>query len=112
MNFPPLEIGPEILSRLTEFNIEYAVHVILIVSNYTKYIFPSLQNTSTNLYIHALALTADLAEETSNWLTLYSELLSKKQVQMIIALALFTGDREVKLKVLQLTSSIEFPQEW
>jgi len=57
-------------------------------------------------------LTADLAANHSNWLTLYSELLSRKQVQMIIALALFTGDGEVKQKVLQLTSSIGFPQEW
>ncbi|KYN00114.1 PREDICTED: protein CIP2A homolog [Cyphomyrmex costatus] len=70
-----------------------------------------MQNTSTNLYIHALALTADLAANHSNWLTLYSELLSKKQIQMIIALALFTGDGEVKQKALQLTSSIGFPQE-
>ncbi|XP_025991978.2 uncharacterized protein LOC105203182 [Solenopsis invicta] len=70
-----------------------------------------IQNTSTNLYVHALALTADLAANHSNWLTLYSELLSRKQVQMIIALALFTGDGEVKQKVLQLTSSIGFPQE-
>ncbi|XP_071564296.1 uncharacterized protein [Temnothorax nylanderi] len=70
-----------------------------------------IQNVSTNLYIHALALTADLAANHSNWLTLYSELLSRKQMQMIIALALFTGDGEVKQKVLQLTSSIGFPQE-
>lgn len=74
--------------------------------------FVTLQNASGNLYIHALALTADLAVNHSNWLTLYSELLSRKQVQMIIALALFTGDKEVKQKVLQLTSSIGFPQEW
>ncbi|KYQ57917.1 Protein CIP2A [Trachymyrmex zeteki] len=70
-----------------------------------------MQNASINLYIHALALTADLAANHSNWLTLYSELLSKKQIQMIIALALFTGDAEVKYKALQLTSSIGFPQE-
>lgn len=71
-----------------------------------------MQNAATNLYIHALALTAELAATHSNWLTLYSELLSSKQVQVIIALALFTGDVEVKQKVLQLTSSIGFPQEW
>ncbi|KMQ95178.1 protein cip2a [Lasius niger] len=70
-----------------------------------------IQNASTNLYIHALALTADLATNHSNWLTLYSELLSRKQMQMVMALALFTGDGEVKQKVLQLTSSIGFPQE-
>ncbi|XP_011872879.1 PREDICTED: uncharacterized protein LOC105564808 [Vollenhovia emeryi] len=70
-----------------------------------------IQNVSTNLYIHALALTADLAANNSNWLTLYSELLSRKQVQMIIALALFTGDEEVKQKALHLTASIGFPHE-
>ncbi|XP_029668888.1 uncharacterized protein LOC115238883 [Formica exsecta] len=70
-----------------------------------------VQNASTNLYIYALALTADLATSYSNWLTLYSELLSKKQIQMVMALALFTGDGEVKQKVLQLTSSTGFPQE-
>lgn len=70
-----------------------------------------IQNSTTNLYIHALALTADLAANNSNWLTLYSELLRKKQIQMIMSLALFTGDGEIKQKVLQLTSSVGFPQE-
>ncbi|XP_015172465.1 PREDICTED: uncharacterized protein LOC107064351 [Polistes dominula] len=70
-----------------------------------------IQNSTTNLYIHALVLTADLAANNSNWLTLYSELLRKKQIQMIMALALFTGDGEIKHKVLQLTSSVGFPQE-
>lgn len=87
---------------------QYALQLNILI----KYIFPPLQNVSTNLYIHALALTADLAANHSNWLTLYSELLSRKQVQMIMAQALFTGDGEVKQKVLQLTSSIGFPQEW
>lgn len=82
------------------------------IYNFVKYIFSILQNASTSLYIHALVLTADLAANHSNWLTLYSELLSTKQVQMIMALALFTGDGEVKQKVLQLTSSIGFPHEW
>lgn len=91
-----------------EFNTEYAAHII----NVLKHTFSILQTVSTNLYIHALALTADLAANHSNWLTLYSELLSRKQVQMIMALALYTGDGEVKQKALQLTSSIGFPQEW
>ncbi|XP_024941774.1 uncharacterized protein LOC107268725 isoform X2 [Cephus cinctus] len=69
------------------------------------------QDPATSLYVHALSLTADLAAHNSNWLTLYAELLRKKQVQMVLALALFTGDGEVKQKVLQLTSSVGFPQE-
>lgn len=57
-------------------------------------------------------MTADLAAHNSNWLTLYSELLRKKQIQMIMAHALFIGDADVKQKVLQLTSTVGFPQEW
>lgn len=87
-------------------------NVYTILNSCIKYLFPILQNASINLYIYALALTADLATSHSNWLTLYSELLSRKQIQMILALALFTGDEEVKQKVLQLTSSTGFPQEW
>ena len=70
-----------------------------------------IQNPNTNLCIHALALTADLAAHNSHWLTLYSELLRKKQIQMTMAHALFTGDGDVKQKVLQLTSTVGFPQE-
>ncbi|XP_017760473.1 PREDICTED: uncharacterized protein LOC108550996 [Eufriesea mexicana] len=69
------------------------------------------QNPTTNLCIHALALTADLAAHNSQWLTLYSELLTKKQIQMTMAHALFAGDTDVKQKVLQLTSTVGFPQE-
>ncbi|XP_076246086.1 uncharacterized protein LOC143186346 [Calliopsis andreniformis] len=70
-----------------------------------------IQNPNTNLCIHALALTADLAAHNSHWLTLYSELLRKKQIQMTMAHALFIGDGDVKQKVLQLTSTVGFPQE-
>ncbi|CAK9795871.1 Protein CIP2A [Anthophora quadrimaculata] len=70
-----------------------------------------IQNPTTNLCIHALALIADLAAHNSHWLTLYSELLRKKQIQMTMAHALLTGDADVKQKVLQLTSTVGFPQE-
>ncbi|XP_043518292.1 uncharacterized protein LOC122533033 [Frieseomelitta varia] len=70
-----------------------------------------IQNPTTNLCIYALALTADLAADNSQWLTLYSELLRKKQIQITMANALFTGDADIKQKVLQLTSTIGFPQE-
>ncbi|KAK0170801.1 hypothetical protein PV328_008599 [Microctonus aethiopoides] len=68
-------------------------------------------DSATTLHIYALALTADLAVQNSSWLTLYSELIQKKQIQMMIALALFTGDGEVKQKCLQLMASVSFPQE-
>ncbi|XP_003702606.2 protein CIP2A [Megachile rotundata] len=70
-----------------------------------------IQNPTTNLCIHALALTADLATNNSQWLTAYSELLRNKQIQMTMAHALFTGDGDIKQKVLQLTSTVGFPQE-
>ncbi|XP_012273596.1 protein CIP2A [Orussus abietinus] len=66
---------------------------------------------STTLYVHALALTADLAPHNSNWLTLYSELLQCKQMQMVMAVALLNGDIEVKQKILLLPLSVGFPQE-
>ncbi|KAJ8680087.1 hypothetical protein QAD02_015874 [Eretmocerus hayati] len=66
---------------------------------------------STDFYVHALALVADLAANNTHWLTLYTELLQRKQLQMILATALFTGDTDVKQKVLQLTSTVGFPQE-
>ncbi|XP_066586572.1 protein CIP2A homolog L [Prorops nasuta] len=68
-------------------------------------------DTSTSFYIHALALTANLAAKNSSWLTLYTELLDKKQVQMVIALGLFTGDVETKQKVLQLNLSTGYSYE-
>ncbi|KAK0089493.1 hypothetical protein PV325_007056 [Microctonus aethiopoides] len=71
----------------------------------------SIDDSATKLYIHALALTADLAVQNSSWSTLYSELIQKKQTQMMIALALFTGDGEVKQKCLQLMVLVSFPQE-
>ncbi|KAK0178636.1 hypothetical protein PV327_007512 [Microctonus hyperodae] len=68
-------------------------------------------DSATTLHIYALALTAELAMQNSSWLTLYSELIQKKQIQMMIALALFTGDGEVKQKCLQLMALVSFPQE-
>ncbi|XP_011499542.1 PREDICTED: protein CIP2A [Ceratosolen solmsi marchali] len=68
-------------------------------------------DSSTDFYIHALALIADLATNNTLWLTLYTELLQRKQMQIIMAIALFTGDSDVKQKVLQLTSTVGFPQE-
>lgn len=81
-------------------------------SNSNRWPTNLFNDPATALYVHALALTADHAAHDSAWLTLYSELLQKKQVQMVMALALYTADSEVKQKVLQLTSSVGFPQEW
>ncbi|XP_014215606.1 polyamine-modulated factor 1-binding protein 1 [Copidosoma floridanum] len=69
------------------------------------------QDSSTNFYVHALSLIADLAINNTHWLEMYTELLRKKQIQMILATALYTSDCEVKQKVLQLTSTVGFPKE-
>ena len=69
-------------------------------------------DTSTTLYVHAIALTADLASHDSKWLTLYTEILQKRQTMMVMALALYTGNNQVKQKVLQLTCTVGFSQEW
>lgn len=69
------------------------------------------RDPSVSLYIYALSLTADLAVQDSDWLTLYSALIQKRQIQMIMALAAFIGDAEVKQKTLMLMSSVGFPQE-
>ncbi|XP_034949167.1 uncharacterized protein [Chelonus insularis] len=70
-----------------------------------------LHNPSISFYIYALILAADLSSENSNWLSLYSELIQKKQIQMIIAVTIFTGEYEIKQKCLQLMTSVGFPQE-
>ncbi|XP_008557223.1 uncharacterized protein LOC103578059 [Microplitis demolitor] len=62
-------------------------------------------------YIHALALTVELAIQDSNWLALYTALMEERSVQMTIAVAVFTGDAEVKQTALQLISSANCPQE-
>ncbi|KAF7989199.1 hypothetical protein HCN44_007729 [Aphidius gifuensis] len=69
------------------------------------------QDSSVSMYIYALSFTADLAVQDSDWLRLYSSLIQNKQIQMIIALAVFWGDAEVKQKALLLMSSVGFPQE-
>jgi len=52
-----------------------------------------------------------LANGNANWLTLYTELLQKK-LQMIMAVAIYTRDKDVKQKVLTLTATVGFPTEW
>lgn len=69
------------------------------------------QDPSISVYVYALSLTADLAVQDSDWLTLYSSLIQNRQIQIIMALAVFCGDAEVKQKTLLLMSSVGFPQE-
>nr|XP_033333504.1 uncharacterized protein LOC117224575 [Megalopta genalis] len=103
----------KVMQSLSEQTIYKLLSPLLDSESCTADDFPGkyIQNPNTNLCIHALALIADLAAHNSNWLTLYSELLRKRQIQMTMAHALFIGDTDVKQKVLQLTSTVGFPQE-
>lgn len=65
----------------------------------------------TELYVCALDFISDLATHDGQWLKLYSDLLQHKQVQMVLAIALDTGEEDVKRKVLLLTGTVGFPSE-
>ncbi|XP_015120518.1 GRIP and coiled-coil domain-containing protein 2 [Diachasma alloeum] len=70
-----------------------------------------IKNVSTPLYVNLLCLISDLATSDSKWLTLYTELIQNKKIQMIIAVSIFRGDFETKSKTLSLISSVGFNQE-
>ncbi|XP_001606107.2 uncharacterized protein LOC100122500 [Nasonia vitripennis] len=106
-------IKTRVLEVLTVPKMQILMKKILECNNDSQYIEKPrnlFHDPTTDFYIHALALIADLATN-SQWLTLYTELLQRKQMQMIMATALFTGDRYVKQKVLHLTSTVGYPKE-
>ncbi|XP_063973808.1 protein CIP2A homolog [Diachasmimorpha longicaudata] len=70
-----------------------------------------IKNVSSPLYINLLCLISDLATSDSKWLTLYTELIQNKKIQMIMAVSIFRGDFETKSKTLSLISSVGFNQE-
>jgi hypothetical protein len=65
----------------------------------------------TGLYVCALDFISDLASHDGQWLKLYSDLLQYKQLQMILAVALYTGEENIKRQVLMLTGTVGFPAE-
>lgn len=69
------------------------------------------QTEVTGLYVCALDFISDLASHDGQWLKLYSDLLQHKQVQMILAVALYTGEENIKRQVLMLTGTVGFPAE-
>lgn len=69
------------------------------------------QGEVTGLYVHALDFISDLAPHDGQWLKLYSDLLQHKQVQMVLAVALYTGEEDIKRRVLTLTGTVGFPAE-
>lgn len=74
-----------------------------------KHSFPS---EVTGLYVHAVDLISDLAPHDGQWLKLYSDVLQHKQVQMVLAIALYMGEEDIKRRVLMLTGTVGFPAEW
>ncbi|KDR18672.1 uncharacterized protein LOC110830635 [Zootermopsis nevadensis] len=73
-----------------------------------KHSFPS---EVTSLYVHAVDLISDLAPHDGQWLKLYSDVLQHKQVQMVLAIALYMGEEDIKRRVLMLTGTVGFPAE-
>ncbi|XP_014223610.1 uncharacterized protein LOC106650209 [Trichogramma pretiosum] len=107
-------IRTKVLEIFTVQKVRFLLKSVLEYNNDTQLLDKPtdlFNDTSTDFHIHALAFIADLAINNTHWLTLYTELLQKKQMQIIMAVALFSGDSEVKQKVLQLTSTVGFPQE-
>ena len=64
-----------------------------------------------DLYVSALDLLSDLSNYDSNWQKRYSELLHHRQIQWLLASALYIGSESVKRKTLSLTGSISFPSQ-
>ncbi|XP_058800070.1 protein CIP2A homolog [Phymastichus coffea] len=107
-------IRTKVLEVLTVPKMQGLLRTILDSSNDSRLLEKPrnlFHDPSTDFYIHALALVADLATNNTQWLTLYTEILKKKKMQIVMATALFTGDSDVKQKVLQLTSTVGYPQE-
>ncbi|BES98175.1 Hypothetical protein NTJ_10990 [Nesidiocoris tenuis] len=56
-------------------------------------------------YIQAIALLQQLSDMEARWFVLYTELLQQRQVQYILAVALYIGDEQMKTRVLELTTT-------
>ena len=65
----------------------------------------------TTLFVHALDFMSSLTAHDARWLKLLSEFLQHKQVQMVLAVALYTGEENIKRQVLNLTGTVGFPAE-
>ncbi|KAF6201695.1 hypothetical protein GE061_004090 [Apolygus lucorum] len=78
---------------------------------------PDLQQNSLfqesvySFYIKALVFLQELSDKETSWLLLYNELLLQKQVQFILSVALYVGSEEIKMRVLQLTTTAGFSHQ-
>lgn len=62
--------------------------------------------------LQALSFIQELSDKKTSWLMLYSELLNQKQVQYVLSIALYLGSEDVKLRVIQLTTTPGFSKDW
>jgi hypothetical protein len=69
------------------------------------------QGEVLGLYVHALDFISYLAPHDGQWLKLYSDLLQHKEVQMVLAVALYAGEEDIKRRVLMLTGTVGFSPE-
>ncbi|KAJ8890843.1 hypothetical protein PR048_010352 [Dryococelus australis] len=63
------------------------------------------------LCMHTLDFMSGLVPHDSTWLSCYSDLLNHHQVQMVLAIALYTGPAHIRHKVLNLIATLGFPAD-
>uniref|UniRef100_A0A1B6DP45 Protein CIP2A n=1 Tax=Clastoptera arizonana TaxID=38151 RepID=A0A1B6DP45_9HEMI len=68
------------------------------------------EKTSVTLYIQAMRFLADLSIVNSEWFEIYSELLSKRQILQVIAVALYSGDSRLKEQAVFLIVTSRFQE--
>ncbi|KAL0267161.1 UNVERIFIED_CONTAM: hypothetical protein PYX00_009509 [Menopon gallinae] len=59
----------------------------------------------SELCIQTLTLVSALATFNSDWMTLYVKLLTQRNVQVALAVSLYSGNKKIKAQVFSLTSS-------
>ncbi|XP_014260982.1 protein CIP2A homolog [Cimex lectularius] len=62
-------------------------------------------------YVQALLFISVLAGKESSWSSLYSELLQERSIQLILSIALFIGQEDLKKKALSLLKTTGFSSE-
>ncbi|XP_054262617.1 uncharacterized protein LOC128986323 [Macrosteles quadrilineatus] len=65
----------------------------------------------TELCVEVLGFLSELSLDDKEWLFLYSELLQKKQILKILAIALYSGTYEVKKQILYLAGTTSFSSD-
>lgn len=69
------------------------------------------KNDVSELCIQTLILVSALATFNSEWMTLYVKLLTQRNVQAALAIALYNGSKKIKAQVFSLSSSPGWTKE-